>query len=100
MAPRPVIAYVVNSLNPGGTERLVCDMSLAFRDRYAVEVYCLDEPGAWAPVLRPSFEARTARSADALLTTRRRMAQISRICASVTPVPPGRSNTRRAMRFV
>ncbi|MBS0375278.1 MAG: glycosyltransferase [Proteobacteria bacterium] len=52
MPPRPVIAYVVNSLNPGGTERLVCDMSLAFRDRYEVEVYCLDEPGAWARDLR------------------------------------------------
>jgi glycosyltransferase involved in cell wall biosynthesis len=52
VSPRPVIAYVVNSLNPGGTERLVCDMSLAFRDRYEVEVYCLDEPGAWATDLR------------------------------------------------
>jgi len=49
---RPGLAYVVNSLNPGGTERLVVEMGLAFRDEYDLRVYCLDEPGAWAARLR------------------------------------------------
>lgn len=49
---RPAISYVVNSLNPGGTERLVVEMSRAFSQEYSVEVLCLDTPGAWASALR------------------------------------------------
>jgi L-malate glycosyltransferase len=49
---RPVIAYVVNSLDPGGTERLVVEMALALQKRYRIVVYCLDTPGQWAARLR------------------------------------------------
>lgn len=49
---RPNLAYVVNSLNPGGTEKLVVEMSLAFKDDFDVMVLCLDEPGLWAGDLR------------------------------------------------
>lgn len=49
---RPRLAYVVNSLNPGGTERLVVEMSLAFATDYDLQVLCLDEPGIWAHRLR------------------------------------------------
>lgn len=50
--PRPGLAYVVHSLNPGGTEKLVVEMSLAFADEFDVLVICLDEPGTWAADLR------------------------------------------------
>jgi glycosyltransferase involved in cell wall biosynthesis len=68
------LAYVVHTLNPGGTERLVVDMSLSFSESYQVTVFCLDEPGAWASVLReqgipviclwrqPGFDLSTATS--------------------------------------
>ena len=46
------LAYVVNSLNPGGAERLVVDMALKFKDQYSVVVICLDVPGEWAGRLR------------------------------------------------
>jgi glycosyltransferase involved in cell wall biosynthesis len=49
---RPTLAYVVNSLNPGGTEKLVVEMSLAFCSEFGVVVLCLDEPGLWADDLR------------------------------------------------
>ena len=49
---RIAIAYVVNSLDPGGTERLVVEMGLAFSDVYDVHVFTLDRPGAWAGRLR------------------------------------------------
>lgn len=49
---RPRLAYVVNSLNPGGTERLVIEMSLALAADYDLQVLCLDEPGHWAYRLR------------------------------------------------
>ncbi len=49
---KPVLAYVVNTLNPGGTERLVVEMGLAFSVEYDLHVFCLDEPGAWASRLR------------------------------------------------
>lgn len=49
---RPRLTYVVNSLNPGGTEKLVVDMSLAFAADFDVSVVCLDEPGLWAKDLR------------------------------------------------
>ncbi|MGH8305755.1 MAG: glycosyltransferase, partial [Steroidobacteraceae bacterium] len=48
----PVLAYVVNSLNPGGAEKLVVEMSLAFAAQFRVHVFCLDEPGLWAGELR------------------------------------------------
>ena len=48
----PTLAYVVNSLNPGGTEKLVVEMSLSFRSEFEVVVLCLDEPGLWADDLR------------------------------------------------
>lgn len=51
-ARRAHIAYVVHTLNPGGTERLVVDMSLAFSATFRVSVFCLDEPGIWADDLR------------------------------------------------
>ena len=48
----PALAYVVNALNPGGTEKLVVQMSLAFAAEFRVYVFCLDEPGLWAGELR------------------------------------------------
>ena len=50
------IAYIVHTLNPGGTERLALDMAVHFSNRgetdygrnYRVVIVCLDEPGAWA----------------------------------------------------
>lgn len=49
---KPAIAYVVLSLNPGGTERLVSDMALFLAERLNIVVFCLDEPGTWAINLR------------------------------------------------
>lgn len=49
---RPALAYVVNSLDPGGTEKLVVEMSRVFNRDYQVQVCCLDEPGHWAGQLR------------------------------------------------
>lgn len=49
---RPALAYVVNSLHPGGTERLVVEMSLIFALEFDLQVFCLDEPGLWANRLR------------------------------------------------
>ncbi|MBK1731904.1 glycosyltransferase [Thiococcus pfennigii] len=46
------LAYVVNSLDAGGTEKLVVEMSLAFAHEYQVSVVCLDRPGTWAGDLR------------------------------------------------
>jgi glycosyltransferase involved in cell wall biosynthesis len=46
------ITYVVNALNPGGTERLVVDMSRAFAREFDLAVICLDEPGTWGQALR------------------------------------------------
>lgn len=46
------IAYIVNSLNLGGTENLVVQMSYAFQSEYDVFVICLDNPGIWAAKLR------------------------------------------------
>ena len=51
-AARPGLSHVVNSLNPGGTERLVIEMSCEFSRDYDVQVLCLDTPGAWARELR------------------------------------------------
>jgi glycosyltransferase involved in cell wall biosynthesis len=49
---KPTLAYVVHSLDPGGTEKLVVEMSLAFAAEYRVVVFCLDVPGLWASRLR------------------------------------------------
>ena len=49
---RPSLAYVVNALNPGGTERLVVDMARAFAREFDVMIICLDEPGIWGQALR------------------------------------------------
>jgi glycosyltransferase involved in cell wall biosynthesis len=51
-ADRPALLYVVHSLRPGGAERLVVEMSHAFREDFAVQVICLDCPGTWARVVR------------------------------------------------
>jgi len=51
-AVRPKLAYVAHSLNPGGTERLVADMSIAFSRQFDMQVICLDEPGTWAREVR------------------------------------------------
>jgi len=48
----PVLVYVVNALHPGGTEKLVVEMSRAFAPEFRVRVVCLDEPGVWASELR------------------------------------------------
>ncbi|MBM9514554.1 glycosyltransferase [Desulfogranum marinum] len=47
-----VIAYVVNSLNLGGTEHLVVQMSEVYRNEHDILIICLDEPGLWAERLR------------------------------------------------
>ncbi len=49
---RSSLAYVVNSLDPGGTEKLVVEMSLAFSEEFDVVVICLDAPGLWTRDLR------------------------------------------------
>ena len=51
---KPRLAYVVGSLSPGGTERLVLDMSRALVGSFDVFVFCLDEPGTWARDARQS----------------------------------------------
>ena len=48
----PKLLHVVNSLNPGGAERLAVQMSQAFAGEFEVSVVCLDEPGLWAGGLR------------------------------------------------
>jgi glycosyltransferase involved in cell wall biosynthesis len=52
MNQRVGLSYVVNSLNPGGAERVVVEMSCAFASDYDVDVVCLDFPGLWANLLR------------------------------------------------
>jgi glycosyltransferase involved in cell wall biosynthesis len=49
---RPGLSHVVNSLNPGGAERIVVEMSCECSNDYDVQVLCLDTPGAWAGELR------------------------------------------------
>ena len=44
----PEICHIVPSLNPGGTERLVIEMSRRLKQTYSVRICCLDEPGRWA----------------------------------------------------
>ncbi len=52
MSTRPGLAYVVNALNPGGTEKLVVEMSLSLASEFDVRVVCLDTTGTWARTLR------------------------------------------------
>lgn len=49
---RPALAYVVNALNPGGTEKLVVEMARVFAREYDLSVICLDHPGTWGRMLR------------------------------------------------
>ncbi|MEZ5659061.1 MAG: glycosyltransferase [Burkholderiaceae bacterium] len=49
---RAHLAYVVHSLNPGGTERLALEMARTFSRSARVSVLCLDEPGVWAAKAR------------------------------------------------
>lgn len=51
-ASRIPVTHVVNSLDPGGTERLVIGMCRALAADFDVEVLCLDRPGEWAGELR------------------------------------------------
>jgi glycosyltransferase involved in cell wall biosynthesis len=46
------VLQVVLSLNPGGTERLVIELTRRLHARVPMAVCCLDEPGRWAPELR------------------------------------------------
>lgn len=67
------LLQVVLSLDPGGTERLVIDMSRRLRDRASIAVCCLDAAGDWASQLsdlgidvsalhrRPGFHPSLAR---------------------------------------
>ena len=47
----PRVLQVVLSLNPGGTERLVLELSKRLGADVCPAVCCLDEPGAWASEL-------------------------------------------------
>ena len=49
---RVPVTHVVNSLDPGGTERLVIGLCRALADEFDIEVVCLDRPGEWAGELR------------------------------------------------
>jgi glycosyltransferase involved in cell wall biosynthesis len=49
--PAPSIVQVVLRLDPGGTERLVIELTRRLRSRYQMSVCCLDEPGGWASEL-------------------------------------------------
>ncbi|AEH44588.1 glycosyl transferase group 1 [Thermodesulfatator indicus DSM 15286] len=50
--PEPVICHVAHALNPGGTERLVCELARAFSKKAKVIVATLEEPGKWGLELR------------------------------------------------
>jgi glycosyltransferase involved in cell wall biosynthesis/peptidoglycan/xylan/chitin deacetylase (PgdA/CDA1 family) len=72
---KPKVAHVALSLDAGGLERLICNLSLS-RELEGIEsvVVCLDEPGVLAPGLeaggvrvvvikrRPGFDVRLIRS--------------------------------------
>jgi L-malate glycosyltransferase len=69
----PRVLQVVLSLNPGGTERLVIELTRRLCDAIPMAVCCLDEPGEWAAELqragivveslrrRQGFDARLGR---------------------------------------
>lgn len=68
------VLQVVLSLNAGGTERLVVELTRRLRDVIPMAVCCLDEPGEWASELtgagvavqavgrRQGFDARVGRN--------------------------------------
>jgi glycosyltransferase involved in cell wall biosynthesis len=76
----PRVLQIALSLAPGGTERLVVELSQRLHRRYGMAVCCLDEPGAWAntlvrngipvtalgrrPGFHPSLGARIAKVAE------------------------------------
>jgi L-malate glycosyltransferase len=47
----PQVLQVVLSLSPGGTERLVIELSKRLHAAHGMHVCCLDAPGAWAEEL-------------------------------------------------
>jgi glycosyltransferase involved in cell wall biosynthesis len=47
----PQVLQVVLSLSPGGTERLVIELSKRLHGTHGMHVCCLDAPGAWAEEL-------------------------------------------------
>jgi sugar transferase (PEP-CTERM/EpsH1 system associated) len=49
---KATLVNIVHSLDPGGAERLVVDMSRTFAQDYDVHVFCLDRVGEWADELR------------------------------------------------
>lgn len=75
----PGVLQVVLTLTPGGTERLVIELSKRLADRFGMAVCCLDGDGAWAaeltsrgidvvalnrqPGFRPSLGSRLAEMA-------------------------------------
>ena len=44
----PEVLQVVLELSPGGTERLVIELSQRLHSQHGMHVCCLDAPGAWA----------------------------------------------------
>jgi L-malate glycosyltransferase len=54
------VLQVVLSLSPGGTERLVIELSRRLRGQHGMSVCCLDEPGAWAGELTSESISVTA----------------------------------------
>ena len=48
---RPRILQLVLSLNPGGTERLVLELTKRLHEEMPMAVCCLDSPGSWASEL-------------------------------------------------
>jgi glycosyltransferase involved in cell wall biosynthesis len=49
--PSPRVLQVALGLDPGGTERMVIELTKRVRERHPVMVCCLDAAGAWAPEL-------------------------------------------------
>src|SRR5205085_2489373 len=58
--PRLRVMHVVLSLDPGGTERLVIDISKTLIADAQPSVCCLDSPGAWARELEDEGVSVTA----------------------------------------
>src|SRR5688500_10664606 len=56
----PQVLQVVLSLSPGGTERLVIELSKRLHAAHGMHVCCLDAPGAWAEELTAAGISVTA----------------------------------------
>jgi glycosyltransferase involved in cell wall biosynthesis len=54
------VLQVALSLAPGGTERLIVELSRRLHDPYGMAVCCLDDPGVWAEELRSAGVPVTA----------------------------------------